>query len=565
MVPMEKWYNDMFWKGEPNLTRGYAPFPVFFEVEPDDHVIDYSWSFGRKGATSAHVFAEPGNYLVTLTKTDCFMRVTKQQVAVEVLARNGRTFQVDAVDGDDAADGIARPWKTATKAFLQLHVKNFYQPGDQVLFKAGQVFDLNPGKVNTAQVYGLYFGRYGEGEDPVIKRKVAESTLCKKEMFRFNTYGLNHVTFEHLCFDGMAEDGTLGTVFASVARVGNILFTNCEFKNAYQFVGIDAENTRIVNNASCGVFIHKCYLHNDVEVLDRTNLQLYFKCKRVAVLDSILDKAGNHLIYGAWVQSGVFDGNTFMRPAFGRHCLRISSVSDMWSVPSRNVTIRNNQFVGWVDPVTVGAAHQGGGTRYNWLLLQIGPQTAKDQQIQDVWITGNTFTDFETAIEVSAAENVVVDNNTFRTPSDQPAAGRVRIGGNMFERRPCRNVQFVNNKFDTNEARKNGIGILFHVCGYGRAPFKGQTEHEQLYFWNNSFNMQNKLGLAYLTYGLQQISSKNTWTFNGLPTTGEELMVQVGGNYQGGTRTPLKTVETKAELLPHEGPCLARFGLQDWA
>lgn len=99
-----------------NLTRGYAPFPVFFEgwkSNPREEIIRWLWDFGEgtendmggryfEGFNAAHVFENPGNYTATLKVMNYRGEWSSPaEVRIEVLGRKTKRY-VDSEIGNDA-------------------------------------------------------------------------------------------------------------------------------------------------------------------------------------------------------------------------------------------------------------------------------------------------------------------------------------------------------------------------------------------------------------------------------------------------------------------------------
>lgn len=81
-------------------------------------------------------------------------------------------YYVSSTGGDDASTGISpeNAWKSLDRASEQL-----LNPGDSVLFKAGDTF-IGQLKINRSgtKALPLYFGKYGDGELPILDGSKAE-------------------------------------------------------------------------------------------------------------------------------------------------------------------------------------------------------------------------------------------------------------------------------------------------------------------------------------------------------------------------------------------------------
>lgn len=76
--------------------------------------------------------------------------------------KRGKTYYIDPVAGDDAADGMApsRAWKT--------YASREFRGGDTVLFRRGSVFRGVLHTRNGADQAPVTYGAYGEGDKPVF-------------------------------------------------------------------------------------------------------------------------------------------------------------------------------------------------------------------------------------------------------------------------------------------------------------------------------------------------------------------------------------------------------------
>jgi PKD repeat protein len=453
--------------GNLSLTRGYAPFPVFFEgckSEPWGDSTEYRWDFGdgsacQSGFNAAHVYEKPGLYLVTLNVVDGAGAAATATQSVEVLAPDRRTFYVDAEAGNDANDGLApeRAWKTADKALSGLGGR--YLRGDRVLFKRGQVFPL-AGRIQPPRDsygYGFSFGAYGEGERPIIQRANGGSA---NEMLDFLNGGLRHVGFMDLAFDGTSPDRSVrSSVVRTLGAAQGLLFLRCSFRNGYQHLGINGPS-EVEKGCVSGVFVVGCQGRNS------GNMAIYIKAKRVALLDNDWERSGENMVYGSWAPYSLIAGNWFRYPDFGRTALRISGGSDSFERPAEYVCVAGNKFQGWIDPV-VGRDGTN-GARWNYTLCTMSPNVDKPQWIRHVRWERNLVWGCETALQLGDCEDVVVRWNVFDLPNITPGSARIKLGSPECEQRPLRDIRFRGNLILCDEARSNGgsMGAIFGLLAY---------------------------------------------------------------------------------------------------
>jgi hypothetical protein len=138
------------------------------------------------------------------------------------------------------------------------------------------------------------------------------------------------------------------------------------------------------------------------------------------VLNSVFDNSGNHIAYMQKVAHAIVTKNTFSRPAFGRTAFRVTGGPE--GDFAVNLHFIDNNFLGWVDPLTEGGAgrgggsHNGGGTRYNYALVNFSPGAAEESCIETLVFEHNAVTNFEIGVVHDNGQNGRFLNNIFETP-----------------------------------------------------------------------------------------------------------------------------------------------------
>ncbi|MBN1600014.1 MAG: PKD domain-containing protein [Chitinispirillaceae bacterium] len=472
-----QWYED---NGNPvdlkhrfpdaQLTRHYAPLPVFFqgwESTPRNTIVDYKWDFGdespvKRGFNAAYVYETPGIYTVTLTVIDTLGQTDTDEITIEVLERDGTTYYVDSQSGSDNYDGLSPlssdankgPWKTADKAFTEM-ATDLYKPGDQILFNRGQSFELTASEIipGAWPSWGYMFGAYGKGPKPVIQYRGENNAIVIHQY----SIGLAHVCFVDLDLRLDDYDGhKAGTFFfAQGGGTRNILFLKVDALDGY--ADLFTIGRYLEREISTGTFIINCSITNtSIHPLDNSTLFAVWG-SRVALLNNYFDLSGNHIGYTA-IDKGVITGNTFSRPAFGRTALRICGFQEEeedWNenLTSNNVQISNNKFHGWIDPETEGRAHNGGGTRYNYLLVQLSPNGPWNQIIRYITFERNIVTNGEGMLSIGACENIIIRNNIFMTNNNNKPSYLVKI---TDANKPSKNIDLSGNTFVARNAQYSG-------------------------------------------------------------------------------------------------------------
>ncbi|MDX9972335.1 MAG: PKD domain-containing protein, partial [FCB group bacterium] len=515
-----------------SFTRFYAPLPVFFEgwkSTPREDIVDWVWDFGDgaplfHGFNAAHVYETPGTFTATLTVVTRDGQTAQATQIIEVLQPNGTTYYVDSEIGSDANPGTTPelPWKSATKAFTGMNT-TAYNPGDRILFRRGQTFNLEAGLVRPGggmAGYGYYFGAFGEGPKPIIKH-VGTSNA---EMIKINGNFLAFWGVMDLAFDCKSVEGQVSSFFINVSAIANIFFLRCDIYNHFQAVGMNGDHlARQITN----VYIIKCNIHDSIGV---DAMHLYTKASRYANIDSTFDMCDDHVGYHSYLNKAIFSGNVYTRWAFGRLAIRSCGVTDRAN-PTNNVHIINNRFQGWIDPKIDTWAHTGRGVRYNLCAVELGPNKGLDQSMEYGLIEKNVFADVEKFIEVGVWEHVIIRNNSFSTVSG--SAGNVRFQiGHPFEHRPVKDIQIYDNTIVSNENRA-GTAAIFFVNAYVGPVYPERALQEDIYIARNRVTLLNG-DARLITMGTQKADqiaevTSNANTVYGATQT--QPIFQCGGTY----------------------------------
>lgn len=546
------------------VTRSYAPMPVFFEgfkSTPREEIVKYEWDFGDGsdpffGFNAAHVYDDPGVYTATLTVTDALGNVAIDTIDVEVLPRDGTTYYVDSVNGNDSNSGTSpsEAWRTATHAFLGMNDKR-YGPGDSILFRRGQTFEVEvdlvePGHASTS--FGYMFGAFGTGDKPLIQHTGNNSGFL---ITHFGV-GLGHFTMMDLEFNLTSPTGKVGSLFTVLGDAENILFYRVDIRDFSQAL---MGNGNKLGNAS-GFFIVECTAVNS------TWVQLWGLMSRYALIDSTFDKSKNHIAYLAYVDRGVIHGNTLSRPAFGRTALRVASRTDDFDFATNNVYISDNKLLGWIDPVTGGPQHAD-GTRYNWELVNLAPNGPWPQRMTDVVFEGNIVTNAETLITISDYDNLIIRNNLFLGKSTA-VSPRIKVGKPSFDKKPIRNLKIIGNTFAV-EGTNVGVNALIGINEYTGDPFDGVAQHQDIQIANNILYIPSRRSRAiFFEENNPQLLAAVQSDYNLIYTPGlsSQDVIQIGGNFQGGgqvftldawqsaTGNDLNSLYADPQLVDLDGP-----------
>jgi hypothetical protein len=175
------------------------------------------------------------------------------------------TYYVDPVDGNDSANGTTTgtPWKTLTKVYTFGQTSPYFQPDDQILFKAGTTYS-GAGITMTGMGSGtserpIIMGKYGEGANPIIAPTSATWTALTFE-------NMSYWTIQDLEFQ-KGGDGSKPVlyIYSNAAPIDHIRILRCTVD------GLDESAHTIMTGSSdhhsyplSNIEIGYCTLHNTV-------------------------------------------------------------------------------------------------------------------------------------------------------------------------------------------------------------------------------------------------------------------------------------------------------------
>lgn len=505
-----------YWGGSgfSTLNNYTAPLPVFFEgwgSTPRDDIVNYQWDFGDgdkvngSGQFNAfHVYEKIGTWKATLT----VMNITGATniTNITIIVRNAsseypnKIRYIDSVLGSDSYSGKSKtwngtdgPWATADRAFANLStggaINNF-----QYLFNRGQTFTYTR-NYSIASDIGIYFGAYGTGDKPII----TPSGGYNSDILNGNAShaGINYLRFSDLEFRG----GTGGSILSiPISGIYNTLFLRVNITGYYSpfiFQGMAKNDAQWTNSKFIdGVFLVDSYIYNS------TNIGFSaFNVNKLAIINTTIDHSNNHNIYTSAIDRAVITELKSTRPAFGRAALRLAGgINATW--PSQNIYIARNFFGGWIDPINGAPPHNGGGNRYNWLLVQFSPQSpaTAGQSRDEVYYTieNNIFTNGELLLGIGSAENFTIRNNLFITNNTNSnglpgTANLLQIGfsdaqafnSGESDQKASKNINIIGNTF----IQRNGATAIIKIenYSYNSPNYISYKNHQNISIKNNLF------------------------------------------------------------------------------
>ncbi|MDD3052103.1 MAG: PKD domain-containing protein [Candidatus Cloacimonetes bacterium] len=519
-----------------SLTNYFAPLPVFFQgwqSSPRSNIVDYRWDFGDcspvfHGFNAGHVYEIPGNYTASLTVEDSDGNLAFDTILINVLERNGSTYYVDSELGNDSYDGLSAsfngdnngPWRTADRVFSEI-VTDFYNPGDRILFNRGQTFQLTLSGLTPSvwPAWGYMMGAYGTGAKPVIQYSGENNAIIIHQY----SIGFAHVSFVDLDFRFDDYNGHKAGVFffAQGGGTRNILFLRVDALDLYSDLFVIGQYDE--RELGTGTFFVDSSIRNSyIDPLNNVTLFAHW-ASRFVCLNNYFDLSGNHIGYTS-IDKGVIAGNTFSRPAFGRTALRICGFQEEgedWNtdLSSNNVQISENYFHGWIDPHTEGNAHNGGGDRYNYLLVQLSPNGPWNQIIRDITFERNVITNGEGLLNIGAAENITVRNNILISDNSSAPSYFISI---VDANKPSKNIKIIgntlvarNSQYSGNIYEMSAVINIFNNDTQIVHPFD-YLNHEEIEIKNNIFYING-----------ENSRSRFIYVNNGIPN---ELIAQIASD-----------------------------------
>lgn len=375
------------------------------------------------------------------------------------------------------------------------------RPGDQILFKRGQEFNLETGmltvegregqsagnhtgptKLACSSIVdaghwklpmGIRFGAYGAGTAPVVKNTGQVSCTA----FRMLGVGAMHLAFEDLSFNlnsasALSFSGRASFLFA-LGHPVNLVFNR---------VTLSQFNQGMLFHDAHGMFIAHSQFH------DSNVVHLYSETATdVALLANKFDYSGNHIAYTN-MSNALVVGNTFSRQAFGRTAIRVFGTS--LNHPTTAVWVSDNVFAGWIDPRTrenckTGRCQFANGKRYNYSLVEFHPNTpVSDKFSERIVFTRNVLRNAENMLRIGAVHELTVQNNIFDT-KDISGTSRILLHSNGA-RRPLRNVTIKDNLFvERAPAQKGKTSANIELMAYSELPCDDIRTHEGIRILDN--------------------------------------------------------------------------------
>jgi hypothetical protein len=401
-------------------------------------------------------------------------------------------------------------------------------PGDSVLFKRGQTFDMETGLLTlnsynstddkTGIIYnyeniaiatvakvghwssamGVHFGAYGASEDP--KPLIKNTGKYASVVIDFSGAGGFHFAMTDLSFDlespyrnilaSRMNRGNRSVLIAGTNTPINLIYKNLDARRMEQGIVLvgDAytDSSGTTENHADGLFIFNNNFYDSmvVQVFTQNGHE------DVALVDNRLEFAANHLIYSSLSNSLVY-GNLLSKPSFGRTAYRMAG-SETGDI---NNWIGHNLMEGWIDPRTYdkdGREWSANGTSWHNSFINFNPNVqfldSHAHTIYDTVFDNNTITGgAQQLMNIGNVDGLRVTNNTFTNADSEMGGARIELSA-LTASRPTRNVEFSGNTF--NETGGNPAGSsIFGIENYRYESCEDQADHADIRIVDNIFNL----------------------------------------------------------------------------
>lgn len=364
---------------------------------------------------------------------------------------------------------------------LAPRIASSVQPGDQILFRRGQRFELDTGVLSTetsrrssdnriygyekltctplispshwATPLGILYGAYGSGSLPVISNTGRANCMA----FQMNGVGLMHLAFQDLAFD--LENPAAGT---TKNRASFLMAPGNPINLVLNRVSISRFDQGMLFHNAHGVFVLNSRFH------DSRVVHLYSEtASDVALIGNDFDYSGNHIAY-VNMGNALVTGNSFKRHAFGRTALRVFGTT--LDKPTESIWISDNTFSGWIDPRTQADCIDGrrcqyaDGKRYNYTLVELYPNVFdQDKFSEHIVFKRNQMMNAENLLKIGGVHDLAISDNVFFT-KDSSGTPRVQLANGA--RRPARNVRIEDNVFIEGAVAKSAASPQIEVAEY---------------------------------------------------------------------------------------------------
>jgi hypothetical protein len=453
-------------------------------------------------------------------------------------------------------------------------------PGDSVLFKRGQTFDMETGLLTlnsynstddkTGIIYnyenisashvakpthwsptmGVHYGAYGASEDP--KPLIKNTGKYAASVIQFDGAGAFHFAMTDLSFDldspyrnilaTRMNRGNRAILSGGIGVPINLIYKNLDVRRMEQgiiLVGdLYTDATKTIENHADGLFVFNSNFYDSMV----TQLFTANSHQDVAAVDNRLEFAGNHLIYSDISESIIY-GNLLSKPAFGRTAYRMSG-SEVGNI---NNWIGHNLIEGWIDPRTLekDGREFSDGTSWHFSLINFNPNAqyldSRAHRIYDTVFADNTVTGgAQNLMNIGNVDGLRVINNTFTNADAEMGGARIELSA-ITASRPTRNVEFSGNTFNETGERSLSSSI-FGLENYKYEPCTDQSDHANIRIVDNIFNLSSNEAKLVKFAELKQYGTTEKLSLDAAETKAQSIFTIAGNtlNVPASNYSPLQ-------------------------
>jgi PKD repeat protein len=399
----------------------------------------YDWDFGDPGSkyntltgfNAAHVFNQPGRFIITLKVTE-ETGVARTATATVVINPDRRRELFVSSEGSDRNVGTSpdAPFRTLDRAFKAA------VDGSEILLRAGVTYTAdNVLKVNHSD---LVIGRYEEGPDPIVMLARGEGAKPPHGFISIDNK-CDGLLIQHIVFDSpfaVQENDPAPKIGidAIIARGRNITVRDCTFLNLDS--GVNA------NGSPVGLFVSDC------KAPLKTGLRAYLVWVQgsdfVCVGNVAANSTREHIVRLSGVSRALITANHFTnldrRPAdkddYSKGTIEMHNGSYAY--------IANNQVTGGTIRVgPLGLHGEAASAATDWSVIE-------NNLVQGTWIVAD-----------SGSHHVMIRNNIIRNDAMQT----IQLQGENGQGQINGDVHILNNTVIDNGTTGAFLKVWGHVDG----------------------------------------------------------------------------------------------------
>jgi len=409
--------------------------------------------------------------------------------------------------------------------------------------------------MGDSQPYGVHWGAYDSGADPIIQNIGQFSTTVSTGSDRFHP-SMSDIEFrlESATYNATVERTNWGNrayLLDNSGRPINQVYNNITCK--YFDQGIVSTSTwNSVDDAADGLFIGNCYFYNSNVVHVFTGLNY----NSVGIFDNTFDLSGNHLLYTSQNHS-VTESNTLTRPAFGRTALRIDG--NVKASPNQYTAVENNDMEGWIDPRSgTNFGREFTSTPlWNFVLFGLTPNTENSGDdtlaMYGFKVHNNRVSGATTVFQVINNRALKFYNNTLTSPASVANSALFSLAGS-FTSRPHDDLDIFDNTITyTSGVEATKSRKVFSITNFSQQDCADLANHTNIFIRGNTVTLADS-GTSFITMtDLSQVPPAPD-----LDNTGGENSLSAATNITGNI---INTPDTSAGT---SGVCaIPRFGDPD--